>query len=102
VFNVFDVPNGYLLENFCKVRARCFNSAFIKLLAKAVFSSLDSAKIYFGNLRLNNLYYDADEDKIVFVNLYDNPKPVPSTFVKPDISDDLVDFGILLIQLTIR
>jgi len=51
---------------------------------------------------LNNLYYDVDEDKIVFVNLYDNPKPVPSSFVKPDIEDDLVDFGILLVQLIIR
>lgn len=51
---------------------------------------------------MKNIYYDLDENKLVFINLYNNAKPVPSTFKKPTDKDDFVDLGILLIQLLIR
>jgi len=102
MYNAFAPPNGYLLTNYCKIRSRCFNSAFIRLLSHTIIEVLEASGIHLGCLRLENIYYDLDEDKFTFVNLYNNPKPVPSTSIKPTQKDDFVDLGILLVQLLMR
>jgi len=36
LYNAFEVPSGYKLADYCKMRHRCFNVMFLKLVAQGV------------------------------------------------------------------
>lgn len=36
LYNAFEIPAGYSLKHYCKLRSRCFNVQFLKLVARGV------------------------------------------------------------------
>jgi len=34
LYNAFEVPAGYDIKTYCKLRARCFNQQFLKIVAQ--------------------------------------------------------------------
>lgn len=57
---------------------------------------------YFGSFNDDNIYYDFDNEKMIFTNVHNNEKPVADDVEKPTSANDLTDLGVLLVKLAIR
>lgn len=56
---------------------------------------------FMGNVNLNDIYYDFDDEKFVMTNIHNGKRKVPDED-EDDFDDDQEDLAILLLQLASR